>query len=103
MKRVELIVGQGFDKHDNPLTGGEHKRDKAFTMAADTFGGYSVEFVQGGWIGPSGRLVTEPSMVIIIYTGEPDVVIDEYAEFLRDLFSQQSVLVGVVEAVRRFV
>lgn len=98
MKRIEISVGQEFDKHNRPMSGLEYKRKAALKTASELFGGCSASFVSGGWINPYGQLVEEQSLVIIIYTDKSADVVLDFAELLGDLFSQQSVVVASMDA-----
>lgn len=64
------------------------------------YGGASIARIQGGWIAPSGELVTEPGIVATILTVEDDIpslmfAAENFAESLRRALGQHSVFVCV--------
>lgn len=95
MKRATITVGQGVNKNQKPLEGVDSKRVVAMEQAATQFGGYTVVNGWGGWMQSPTELVQEPVMVITIMGEFTTEVMKQYAEFLRDLFNQESVLLNM--------
>lgn len=92
MNRITYTIGQGFDQHNKPLTDVAGMRANALADVARTFGGYTTHESSGGWIDPSGHLVTEPSLEVIVITDKPEQVIQTEAHRLASTFDQTSVM-----------
>jgi len=96
MKRITFTIGIGMDKHGSHIHRAEELLNLASRRVAETFGGYTLTRGSGGWIAPNGELVEESSVVFSVVTEEHrEVYASSVAVFLRDLFSQECVLVTV--------
>lgn len=95
MKQVQIVFGQGFDKNGKPLVGAEAKLQEMERIAANRFGGYSLNYGYGGWVDPQGNLVNEPNATLTIVTAASETAILSYAQEIKDTFNQQSVLVTI--------
>jgi len=103
MKRVEFVVGLGFDKDNKPIHDFETRLKEALHSAAIVFGGFSVSYGSGGWISPTNGLVMEPNVSIVTLTDKDQETIEAFATLLRITFNQESVLVSQIDAMVRFV
>lgn len=93
--KVTFAIGQGFDKDQKPIEHLAEKMDGVLLIAAKMFGGYSANVIMGGWFNAQGVLVTEPSLIVTVYTELPLVVARTFAEESAKLFNQESVLMTV--------
>jgi hypothetical protein len=66
--------------------------DRTERLTAETFGGYSITNVTGGWLSPSDVLVREISYRIEITTDADYETVWTWANRVRTLFRQYSVL-----------
>lgn len=60
--------------------------------AAGIFGGFTLFNVQGGWVNPEGRLVEEPGISLLICSPQPEHVLREFADYVRRVACQHSVV-----------
>ncbi len=95
MKRYEVTFGIGFDKNHKPIEDSETKLVFLTHLAASRFGGYTLNYGSGGWINPKGRFVQEQSATFVLITDSS--LVEDFAQYVRDAFNQESVLVTVVE------
>ena len=93
--RVTFAIGQGFDKNGIELYALNTKRTAVLAKTAREFGGFSAVDAQGGWIAGKGKLVTEPSLIITVYTDKVFDACEIHAQRLAELFNQESVMLTV--------
>lgn len=96
-KKLTFIIGTGETKDGKRIPELDKKIEAAQTRLASLFGGYTRFDTFGGWIGPQGTLISEPSIVFVVYSG-----IDKNwglieARDLAILFDQTTVLYTVEE------
>lgn len=105
MKKVTFAIGMEFDKDGNAIMShsGLDPIDLAYRRIAQVFGGYSAHEVNGGWITPQGDLVAENALVIEVFVDgsygdswKPGMI-EDTAQWLADLFNQESVMVAIQE------
>lgn len=102
--KVVFTVGQGFTSDGKPITDIWRKRTLAKTEIATTFGGFSLSFVDGGWIDGDGKYVTEQAAKFeVIIPQEKLPFVHSTAVYLRLAFDQSSVLVTVDPTQYEFV
>ncbi len=94
MKRVYFGIGQGLDRHAKPLRNVATLRLEAYKHIANTFGGFHASIGEGGWMSPVNGLMLEESLGITVFTDRLTSVFD-VANYLRDLFLQESILVAI--------
>ncbi len=100
--KVTFGIGQKFDKAGIELFAlGVKKysplyfKQLARAKTAEVFGGYSEISASGGWVNAKGLLVTEPSVLFVVYTDKDYDVCETHAEWLAELFDQESVMLAV--------
>ncbi len=92
-KQIDFYVGLGNETTGLNIT---MKTLNVQHELARVFGGYSMRTVGGGWKDDKGDLVKEDSFHIMVIADEiSNTTIKEVAEWLRDLFTQQSVMVNI--------
>lgn len=102
MSKYTFTIGQGYDSHGHKLQNVARKRRNALQAIAKTFGGYTATPASGGWI-DGGKLITEPSLAVTVYTDKPAKTVTATAQALRETFGQTSVLVTREPAKAQFV
>ena len=72
-----------------------------FTRVAEAFGGFTLLEAAGGWVAPSGKLVLESSFVLNTVSDKDYAATHNlaglFAEELRHLFDQDSVMVTITK------
>jgi hypothetical protein len=100
MKRITYYIGTGQDAYGHPITDADALTRESIAYLSHAWGGVSAHHGVGGWIDPDGRLVTEPELTLTsLSSGEPDRErAKATAEYLRQLWGQQSVIVALDDA-----
>ncbi len=93
--KVTFAIGQRFDRVGVEIFSLGLKKNLARNKTAELFGGYSELTAEGGWVNGKGILITEPSMLLVVYTDLDYDVCEIHAEWLAELFNQESVMVAV--------
>jgi hypothetical protein len=102
MKQAEIIVGTGFDRSGHKLHDIEGRIKRACQSISEHFGGYTMRQSRGGWFDGS-KVVEEPGLSFLILTDREDESIRDEAEYIRDVFEQNSVALAVTPALVQFV
>lgn len=98
MKLYSIYIGTGRDLHNRPLSRKWANREISHLLhsGASTFGGISIDRLQGSYqyhSGPArGVTVTEPSIRVEVISGEREKVM-EWKEKARKEMRQESVMV----------
>lgn len=101
---VTFTVGQGFTSDGKPITDVWRRRTLAKTEIATTFGGFSLSYVDGGWIDGEGKYIAEQSAKFeVVIPNDKLPFVQSMAVYLRLAFEQSSVLVTVTPAQYEFV
>lgn len=101
--KYEIVIGTGFDKTGAKIEG--YDIDTILKDIASHFGGYSLNFISGGYIMQSdGSFVKESSINISILAKTPhDIRIRGLANELKRILNQESVLVVKSKVSAKFV
>jgi hypothetical protein len=94
MRIVQLTVGHGYDKDNNPIDNGELLLAGVRQTLAKTFGGFTETQGLGGWINPEGVQVVEAVKVYTIATDKSEGEVEVCAAACRDLLHQHSVFLA---------
>lgn len=90
-KQIDFYIGLGNETQ-------ESLGDKSTILQhrlAREFGGYSIQIVRSGWM-DNGVLVQEDSYRVIVVGMEVSyTTIKEVGEWVRDLFTQKTVMVSI--------
>lgn len=102
--RAVLFVGIERDKSGGQLNA--FQRARALTAlrkdAAQTFGGYTLQNVEGGWTNEAGKLIEEAGVRLDIYTDKLLPTVHAFARRTADLFNQSSVLLDYTDGPVEF-
>lgn len=94
-----LYSGYERDAFDSPIAPAvaSEMLHRCELRAVKTFGGYSRSMIQGGWLNDD-HIVRETSVRWEIVTDQPmDAQVDQFAEFVREQFRQNTVIVSAQE------
>lgn len=107
-----IYVGTQLTRHNKQISerSAQSLTAAAERRASECFGGYSRSLIEGGWIdqkpGQPDTVVRERSMRWEIVTDAretPAAEIDDFAEYLRMLFEQDTVIVSSYEVKTRYI
>ena len=100
--KYELIYGIEYNKDKKSV--GYVNIDNFLKDIAASFGGYSKTINEGGYIMSDGTLVQELSSTITILTAvNSDILIEGFANILKQLYSQESVIIVRTTIKGRFI
>jgi hypothetical protein len=103
MNRIATFyIGLGYKADGSTLNGVEDRVELIKTHAAQIFGGYSADRVNGGWHDGS-NLVEEPALRIEVLTDQDASVIRQFAESAKIAFQQEAIALAVRPASISFV
>lgn len=102
MKKMTINVGTGVDKQGSliDMATAHVARVDIAEQAATMFGNVIFIPTNGAWKAPDGRIVEEVGWAIVVYADEAPS--DAFPAFVRDLLSQQTVIVTVEDVNARF-
>lgn len=101
-KRIEFMIGQGFDRDHNPLVLTEEMGEKLAQVVVNAFGGFTAYEAHGVWKS-EGRVISEPALTVVVYTDATGDEVAEVGQTLGFIFNQSCVAVGVCNATVAFV
>lgn len=105
MTKLTFYVGQ-TDQSGQPMKAVASPWDDVQRALLESYGGYSLTTVLGGWKDPlSGKAVIETTVKVEVLTNEPEdpVKVVRFAQFMKELFEQKAVLYTVEELKGEFV
>ena len=90
--RITFTVGQGKDRDGRNIKFIKSKLREVLSLISSEFGGYTLYHTNGGWTDENGKLIEEPSVVIVAFTSNLAPA-KRTAAFMRDTFNQFCVVV----------
>jgi hypothetical protein len=101
-----IYCGLEKDRNNQPIRHVAAQLRRCEQLAAETFGGYSHSVMDGGWIDQcvphADVVVREKSLRWEIVTdADEEAEVDKFAEFVRVLFHQNTVIVSSYEVRSR--
>lgn len=102
MRKIEIVIGTGFDKTGAAISSGEAAgmAERARAYLLERFTGYQEYHLSGAWV-DHGKNITERCIKFVVFSGihNPELT----AVILRDIFFQKCVTLEVTEPMIEFV
>lgn len=92
MRETKVLFGAGKDRYGIPLTGVNLRLTQIARYASDKFGGYTLYWHDGGWIGPDGRPLEERGFTVSVLGAVLPEAETAFARKVREAFSQGTVV-----------
>ena len=87
-----LYLGTNDKDTNQPVYPPDEAKEKAKAILIDSFGGYTIQDANGGWIGDDGTEYQEYTLVIYLSDTDLDKVHAVAAKFIKE-FNQSSILI----------